>query len=334
MLPRYHCCTAVTALLILLTVAGCGPTSFMITPVPAERELSEYVVSRESAWAAQKVALVEADGLLQNARPSSLLGVGDENPVALFTAKLNAAANDSAVRAVVLRINSPGGTVGASEIMYNEVRRFREQSGKPVIAAMMDVAASGGYYVACATDKIYAQPSTITGSIGVIMLLPNFSGTMQKIGMEMNVIKSGPLKDTGSPFREMNEQDRAVLQGLNSGMYDRFLSVVAWSRKDIPAERLRTLADGRVYLGTQAKENGLVDELGTLRDAIACAKAAAGLDGKAIKVVEYARPPSYHPNIYAESPAPPAQVNLVNIVMPDLVASGTPQMLYLWAPGW
>ena len=134
---------------------------------------------------------------------------------------------DKDVRAVVLRINSPGGGVTATDLMYGEVLRFRAQTGKPVIAAMLDVAASGGYYLACAADTIYAQPTTVTGSIGVIMMAPEFAGTMQKIGVRVNVIKSGEMKDMGSPFREMNEQDRAVLQGLIDGMYARFLDVVA-----------------------------------------------------------------------------------------------------------
>jgi protease IV len=319
----------------LVLLAGCGPTSFVITPISAKQELNEDVVQRESVWASKKIALVDVDGVLQNARPSSLLlGTTGENPVSLFKEKLDKAANDADVRAVVLRINSPGGGVTATDLMYSELRRFRERTGKPVIAAMLDVAASGGYYLACGADKIYALPTTVTGSIGVIMLAPEFSGTMTKIGVHMNVIKSGEMKDMGSPFREMNDKDRAVLQGLIDGMYARFLGVVAGSRKAVEGDRLRQLADGRVFLGEEAKKLGLIDEVGSVPDALAAAKEAAGLANVNVKVVEYSRPLSYRPNIYSQSDQPPAQVNLVNVQLPEWLTGLAPQLMYVWAPGW
>ena len=224
---------------LLAAVAGCAPASFLITPVPAKQQLVEQVVQRDSFWAYQKIALIDVDGVIANVRSSSLLGSSGENPVALFAEKLEQAAQDDDVEAVVVRINSPGGAVTASDIMYTELQRFREKTGKPVVAAMLDVAASGGYYLACAADKIYAQPTTVTGSIGVIMLAPEFSGTMLKLGVQMNVIKSGDMKDMGSMFRAMNAEDRAVFQGLIDKMYARFLEVVARSRGGMDAERLR-----------------------------------------------------------------------------------------------
>jgi protease-4 len=323
-----------SALVLLAALAGCAPTSYLITPVSPKPELVEEVVIRESAWATKKIALLDIDGVLTNARSSSLLGAPGENPVSLFIEKLDRAAKDDNVRAVVLRINSPGGSVTASDIMYTELRSFRQRTGKPVIAAMLDIAASGGYYVACAADRIYASPTTVTGSIGVIMLAPEFSGTMSKIGARVNVIKSGDMKDAGSPFREMTEKDRAVFQGLIDKMYDRFLTVAATSRKSIPPERLRELADGRVYFGPEAKELGLVDEIGSLHDALAASKHAANLDQQSVKVVQYSRPYAYRANIYAYGDTPPAQVNLVNIGLPEWLTNPTPQFLYLWAPGW
>lgn len=320
--------------LLLLVATGCGPTSFVVTPISADRALREEVVSRESAFAVRKIALVEVEGVLQNRRDSNLLGPEGENPVATFSEKLRKAARDRHVAAIVLRINSPGGGVTATDIMYAELQRFRNATGRPVIASMLDVAASGGYYLACGADRIYASPTTVTGSIGVIMLLPQFSGTMAKLGVEMNVIKSGPMKDMGSMFRNMRPEERAVFQGLIDGMYDRFLAVVAQSRREIEPDTLRSLADGRVYLGPQAAEHGLVDEVGTLRDAIAAAKSAAGLDNTPVKVVRYSRPPAYRPNVYAEAPGHWRQVNLVNITLPDWMNSPSPHLMYLWAPGW
>jgi protease-4 len=315
-------------------LAGCAPTSFLVTPLAVRPELSEEVVVRESPWATKKIALIDVDGVLQNARPTSLLGAGGENPVSLFAEKLDKAASDDNVRAVVLRINSPGGGVTATDLMYGELRRFRERTGKPVITSMLDVAASGGYYLACGTDKIYALPTTVTGSIGVIMLAPDFSGTMGKLGVKMNVIKSGPMKDMGSMFREMSDADRATFQGLIDGMYSGFLDVVSRARPGLPREELRKLADGRVYLGGDAKEKGLIDELGTLHDAIAGAKDAAGLAKVKIKVVEYGRPLAYRPNIYAHTDVAGQPVNLINVQLPDWLAGSSPQLMYMWAPGW
>jgi protease-4 len=322
------------ALLPLVLLAGCAPTSLLITPVPADRALAETVLYREGAWTVDKIALIDVDGVIANARSQSLLGVGGENPVALFKEKLDRAARDPRVKAIVVRINSPGGTVTASDLMYLELCRFRAQTGRPAVASMLDVAASGGYYIACATDRIYAHPTTITGSIGVIMMTPDVSGTMQRIGMQMNVVKSGPRKDAGSMFRPMNEEDRAVFENLVERMYGRFLSIVGDARDQLPPDELRALADGRVFLGTEACELGLVDEVGTVYDAIAGAKRLAGLDGRKVVVVQYARPLAHRPNVYAKPPAGPAQVNLINVELPTWLRDPTPRMWYLWAPGW
>lgn len=321
---------------VLLLISGCGPTSFVITPVPAEQALQETVLVRESVWAADKILLVDVDGILQNSRPQALLGLPGENPVALFKEELDKAARDGRVRAVVLRINSPGGTVTASDLMYYELLRFKQRTDKPVVACMLDVAASGGYYLACASDHIVAHPTTVTGSIGVIMMTPDLTGTMDKLGIGVHVFKSGPLKDAGSPFREMSDADRAMLQGLIDEMYARFLAVVRQGRPALTEEQVGALADGRVFLGPRALEVGLVDEVGTLPDAIVAAKRRAGLEGRAILLVEYSRPLSYRPNYYArtdgEGPAT-APVRL-NVGLPPWLAHSTPQMLYLWAPGW
>jgi protease-4 len=316
------------------TLAGCGPTSFLITPVPARHELEEHVLLRESLLATRKLVVLDVDGVLANERTRKLLGPDGENPVALFKEKLDRAAADPAVRAVVLRLNTPGGGVTASDLMYAELLAFRQRTGKPVIASMLDVAASGGYYVACGADQIYATPTTITGSIGVIAVFPEFSGTMQKLGISVNAIKSGPMKDAGSPFRPMSDREREQFQAMITQMYERFVAVVHRHRAEIPLEELRELADGRVFLGEEARAAGLVDHIGTVADALRGAKAAAGLADRKVLVVQYARPPAYRANVYAEAPAVPAQVNLVNLALPDWLDSPAPRFLYLWAPGW
>lgn len=307
--------------------SGCGPTSFLITPVAASPRLVEHEVLRESVWASRKIAIVDVDGLLRNARSSSLLGEEGDNPVSLFHDKLTHASEDSAVCAVVLRVNSPGGGVTASDLMYGELRRFREKSGKPVIAALMDVAASGGYYIACAAERIIAQPTCVTGSIGVIMIAPDLSGIMQKLGVRANVIKSGAMKDAGSPFREMGEADRALFQSMIDDMYERFVSVVQKGRPNMAPEKVRALADGRVFTAGQALEHGLIDAVGSLNDAIDAARRAAGLKDRSIVVVEYARSHEYRPNVYAEAPQRWA---LLNLDLPFWLTDPSPQFLYLW----
>lgn len=322
--------TAVLALALPALLTGCVPTSFLITPVSSNPRMREQVVLREGLFAAHKIALIEVEGTIQNSRAASLFPTATENPVVAFKEKLDAARRDKAVKAVVLRVNSPGGGVTASDLMYAELQDFKARADRPVVTSMLDVAASGGYYLACATDHIVAMPTTVTGSIGVIMLTPDVSRGLGKIGVEMNVIKSGKLKDAGSPFRELTPADRAVFENMIQKMHERFLTVVQAGRPKLTAEKIRALADGRVYLGEEALNNGLVDELGNVQSAIAAARRAAGLDDTQIVVVQYARPYGYKPNVYAETPV---QMNLLNIQLPGALPA-TPEFLYLWAPGW
>lgn len=335
---------AVPMLLLSLAavLAGCGRTSFLITPVPAQRGLHEFEFQRDSIWAGDKVALVDLDGLITNSNTSiGLLGGMRENPVVRFKEQLDAARRDDQVKAVVLRINSPGGGVTASDLMHTELVRFKQRCGKPVIVSMLDVCASGGYYIASAADRLFAHPTTVTGSIGVIMTTPEFSGLMTKLGVRANVIKSGPLKDAGSPFRPMSDADRAEFQSLVDRMYARFVDVVAAGREPLNVEQVRALADGRVMLGPEAQAAGLVDEVGTLPDAIAAAKHAAGLDDRDVVLVQYGRVFEHKPNIYAQAEQPvqvpagsgAAEVNVINVDLPSVFGGAQPQFLYLWAPG-
>lgn len=323
------------ATIACLLPAGCAPMSFLITPVSSSRKLVETEVSRDGAWALRKIALIDVDGVLSNVRGGALLGGESDNPVSELKEKLDKAAGDKAVRAVVLRINSPGGGVTASDLMYDELRRFRESSGKPIVAAMLDVAASGGYYIACAADRIIAHPTTVTGSIGVIMITPDLSGTMSKIGIRANVIKSGEMKDAGSPFREMRPEDRVVFQKMINAMYERFLDVIVRGRAGLTRDQLRQIADGRTYTSEEAMSYKLIDQVGSLRDAIQSAKEAAGIGDSKVVVVRYHRPTGYRPTIYAQSPGGAREVNLINVNLPSwLTGDGGPQFMYLWAPGW
>ncbi len=186
-------------------------------------------------------------------------------------------AKDSSVKAIVIRINSPGGGVGPSQEIYEEVRKLRGK--KPVVSSMGAVAASGGYYIACGSQKIYANPGTITGSIGVIMQFVNVKELIEKIGIKGVVVKSGALKDAGSPLRDMTPEDRQYLQGVIDNVHSQFVHAVAEGRK-LDEEAVRRIADGRVFSGEQAKVLGLVDVLGNQEDAVAEAARMAKIEGE------------------------------------------------------
>jgi protease IV len=196
-----------------------------------------------------------------------------------FVDQLKEYGKRAAVKSVVVRINSPGGGVAASQEIYEALKKFRAETRKKVVVSMGSVAASGGYYIACGADKIFANPGTITGSIGVIAEWYNYGDLLKWAKMQDVVIKSGTFKDAGSGTRPLTEEERVYFQSLIGNMYDQFVSTVARSRK-MKDEEVRRLADGRVYTGQEAKEDGLVDELGTFQDAIDAAARMAGIAGE------------------------------------------------------
>ncbi|MDH7498809.1 MAG: signal peptide peptidase SppA [candidate division NC10 bacterium] len=186
--------------------------------------------------------------------------------------------SNQAIKAVVVRINSPGGGVAAAQEIYEELDKIRSRQGKPVVVSMGGLAASGGYYIACASDRIFANPGTITGSIGVIMQLANISQLMEKLGIKSVIIKSGVHKDMGSFTKEVSPEDQRIFQGVLDDAHDQFMDAVAKGRR-IDKERVRMIADGRIFTGRQAMSLGLVDELGDLSDAISYAAQRAGIKG-------------------------------------------------------
>ncbi|NPV69760.1 MAG: signal peptide peptidase SppA [Firmicutes bacterium] len=190
--------------------------------------------------------------------------------------QLREAADDREVGAVVIRLNTPGGSAAGSQEISREIEHLRE-SGKKVVASMGDVCASGGYWIAAGADAIVANPATITGSIGVIMEVTRLEQLMKKIGVEIDTVKSGPYKDIGSMSRKLEDEERAILQGMVDDIYAQFLDTVAAGRK-MDMEKVRSLADGRIFTGRQARELGLVDEFGNVEDALVTAAEAAGIE--------------------------------------------------------
>lgn len=198
--------------------------------------------------------------------------------------QIRQARGDNNTKVVLLRINSPGGSAAASQEIGEEIDRLK-QSGKKVVVSMGDVAASGGYWIAAKADEIVANPATMTGSIGVIMETPNLQKLYDKIGVRQETIKSGPYKDIGSTSRPMTPEERAILQGMVNDIYEQFIDVVAEGRK-LNRDKVRKLADGRIFTGRQAKELGLVDKMGNYYDAIEIAGKMAGIKGEP-QIIEY-----------------------------------------------
>lgn len=220
-----------------------------------------------------RIALIRIEGVILDAQETlGELKKFSENPY---------------VKAIVLRIDSPGGGVVPSQEIYDAVRRVRTKSNKAVIASMGSVAASGGYYIAAATDRIVANPGTLTGSIGVIMEMANVEGLLQKIGVEGVVVKSGKYKDVGSPLRKMSDEERGLLQTVMDDVHKQFIEAVAEGRS-LEVPEVQALADGRIFTGRQAKAAKLVDELGNLDDAIQLAADVVGIEGEP-KVIEQRR---------------------------------------------
>lgn len=184
---------------------------------------------------------------------------------------------DSSIKAIVLRVDSPGGAVAPSQEIYEEVRKAA--SAKKVVVSMGSVAASGGYYISAPATRIVANPGTLTGSIGVIMEIPNIEGLLNKIGVKAEVIKSGKHKDIASAFRGIGKEEREILQGVMDDVHNQFINAVAEGRKMLPGD-VKKLADGRVFTGKQAKDAGLVDDLGNLEDAIKEAAKLSGIKGE------------------------------------------------------
>lgn len=217
-----------------------------------------------------RVALIRVEGVILDSQQT--------------ITELKRFADNPLVKAIVLRIDSPGGGVVPSQEIYDAVQRIRNKNNKAVIASMGTVAASGGYYIAAATDRIVANPGSLTGSIGVIMEMANVEGLLKKIGVEGVVVKSGKFKDVGSPLRKMTEEEKALLQSVMDDVHMQFIDAVAEGRA-LEVSTVQALADGRIFTGRQAKEAKLVDELGNLDDAIQLAADLAGIEGEP-KVVE------------------------------------------------
>jgi protease-4 len=303
-------CLALLAVWLMLA-AGCVTVKVSLFEEPAP--LKEKTIS---GYGRDKILLMEVSGVILEG-PHRLLGLmkGVTSP-SRIKEELEKAAQDDRIKAVVLKINSPGGTVSAADVILHELKAFKASRGVPVVVCFQGLAASGGYYLGQAGDTIIAYPTCITGSIGVIAMKFNFRGLMDKVGVDDDLVKSGKWKDFWSPFRPASPQEKEMMQQIIDDFYRRFVDVVAQGRH-LSLKQTREVADGRIFTASQARDLGLVDQLGYLDDALELARVKAGLEAGA-RVITYHRPGSYKPTIYS--------------MMPDLDMVG-PQFLYLWWGG-
>ena len=279
----------------------------------------------------KKILLLPITGIITNV-PQRRLLLTEPGLVETVRDMLKQARKDAKISAVILSIDSPGGGITASDILYRQISDFRKEKGVPVVGLLGDVAASGGYYVASASEYIVAHPTTVTGSIGVIVPLIGIKELLAKIGVEPRPIKSGALKDIGSAYRDLTEEEEKMLQDMVDSFHQRFVSIVYEGMKlrgiQISQEELEEYCDGRVFSGTEAKKIGFVDETGYLEDAVQAARDRAGLNSSETRVVTYHRRVSLLNIIMASHGN--TQRGTVTIRLQGLTDLEPPRFMYLW----
>ncbi len=307
-----------------LLLSACAPHIHF--DILGKEEIQEVTLVKSRAK--EKILILDISGLI-----SSSLNTGtfskEGDILSRVYYRLKKASEDKMVKAVILRLDTPGGEVTASDILYNEILNFKEKTGKPVLGLMMGLAASGGYYIASACDYIIAHPSTITGSIGVISIFPNLEELFAKIGIKVNVIKSGKMKDSGSTFRDLTIEEKKIFQDIVDELYQKFLDVVYQKRKNsLSLEELKKIADGRVYTARQAYELKLIDEIGYFDSALMKTLALASL--REAKVISYTYYPGRKTTIYASSLEKSSLFERKSFE--DLLRSLKSGFYYLWLP--
>ncbi len=326
--------------LLLLGACGChhpiklvaridGPIAAEIVPTSNARPIVAMPVEGGPAVCqSPHVAIIDIDGLLLNSNLTGPYSSGD-NPVDVFREKLDFAAADPCAVAVVVRINSPGGSVTASDVMWRNLQRFRERTHRPVIACLMDLGTSGAYYLATASDLIVAHPTTVTGGIGVVLNLYNLEDAMNTFNIVSQAVKAGQKIDLGTATQALKPEDEALLKEMANEFYDRFREVVSQQRKQVDTT-VKTTFDGRVFTASQALKLGLIDRIGYLEEALDLARERAGQPqvGAVLlhRVGDVARTP------YATTANFPLQVNLLPLSLPGLERNKLPTFLYMWQP--
>lgn len=321
----------------IISLAGCHSQPWLLdanakleaelAPRPEPRPVHAQVLPhRHPHPGTCLVAVIDVDGLLVNSDTTGW-GSWGENPVSLFRERLDAIERHEQVRAVVLRINSPGGGVTATDIMWRDLMAFRKRTNLPVVACLMDVAAGGGYYLATGADQIIAHPTSVTGAIGCILNVYNLQDLMAQFNILGVPIKAGNNIDLGSPIRPLEDDQRHLLQTMADEFHDRFRRVVQ-ERRPVVDHALNSTFDGRVFTAGQARDLGLVDEIGYFDNAVGAATRLAGVPNA--ELVFFHRPGDAALSPYASTPNTPLQKTLIPLSVPGLDRSRLPSFLYLW----
>ena len=331
----------VVTLLACTALAGCrildrpmrvnsNATARVTTEMPAVPNASPVFSQTVPRYdnSGPKIALVDVDGLLLNMDMTGL-GSQGENPVSIFREKLDTIAADQCVRAVVVRINSPGGGVTATDVMWHDLQAFKQRTGLPVVACLMDLGAGGAYYLATAADEIIAHPTTVTGGIGVILNVYNLQDAMAQFNVVAAPVKSGSHIDMGTPIAPLDDDKRQLLQDMADEFHARFRRIVVSSRPLANAGDA-TLFDGRVFTAGQAYDRHLIDTIGYLDDAVQACHRLSGV-GQA-RVVLYHRSNDRARSQYSITPNVPLQGAVMPVSLPGLDRAKLPSFLYLWQP--
>ena len=316
---------SILAAMAVLFLLGCEAPKIRIFPSHAD-PLKEYTLQGKEEG---KVVVIPVRGVISDAPRKQLIGTWP-SMVQEIVSQLRKAEDDPEVKSVLLKIDSPGGSVIASDLIYNEIMGFKQRKKAKVVAAMMGVAASGGYYIALPADFILAHPATVTGSVGVLFLSPNVSGLMEKIGIDVNVSKTGKNKDMGSPFRSATGEEQKIIQDITDRLGAQFLNHIAEHRK-LESNTLKEISSARIYLAEDALKLGLVDRIGYLEEAVSQAKKLADLPEDA-KVVVYRRTEYPDDNLYNTSLSryEGRSPSIISLDLPASLASLQTGFYFLW----
>jgi protease-4 len=308
-------------------VDATGDVKAQLAPTPRLTPVSATGLPyRKHGPNSSAVAIVDVDGLLLNTDATGL-GSWGENPVSVFRERLDAIECDPRVCAVIIRINTPGGSVTATDIMWRDLKAFKQRTCLPVVGCLMDVAAGGGYYLATGTDVIVAHPTSVTGGIGCILNVYNLQDLMAQFNILGTPIKAGANIDLGTPIKELSDEKRKLLQTMADEFHTRFRDVVVNARPNVDPELASTF-DGRIFTARQARELQLIDRIGYVDDAVEIAQSMAGVP--CANVVFYRRRDDPALSQYSITPNTPLQKGIFPINVPGLDRSKLPTFLYLW----
>ena len=314
-------------LLLSLLAAFLSSSCATIQLGPSMKPLEEVVLQGEGP---DKILLIDVRGVINNQIDRAFTGATTALGMVEWIREVIAKAEkDKDIKALLIKVNSPGGTVTASDIILHELLLYKKNHAIPIYVHVMDLAASGGYYIALAGNEIVAHPTSLIGSIGVIAFKVNLENLMGKIGVDWEVVKSGDKKDFMSPFRSFTEEERMLFQETIDNFHNRFVSVIAENRPGLDIDDVRALADGRVYDSKQAMGLNLIDSIGYVSDTVERIKLK--LENSALQVITYQREGDYKSNLYSFSPQPPA-FNLINLNLGLKPQALSPYFLYLWMP--